>query len=50
VRAARALGKPLVLEVNSPMVLELEETRGLLPALGARIEGSIFVRPAGVRG
>ncbi len=43
VRVARALSKPLVLEVNSPMVLELERTRGLaFPGLGRRVENHIF--------
>jgi glycosyltransferase involved in cell wall biosynthesis len=43
VHVARALKKPLVLEVNSPMVLELEKTRGLsFPALARRIEGRVF--------
>ena len=43
VHAARVLGKPLVLEVNSPMVLELEQTRGLsFPGLARRIEGQVF--------
>jgi len=43
VRAARVLAKPLVLEVNSPMVLELAQTRGLsFPHLARRIEGRIF--------
>jgi len=43
VHAARVLGMPLVLEVNSPMVLELEKTRGLsFPKLARRIEGQVF--------
>lgn len=43
VRAARELSKPLVLEVNSPMVMELEETRGLtFPGLARHVEGQIF--------
>jgi glycosyltransferase involved in cell wall biosynthesis len=43
VRAARALGRPLVLEVNSPMVLELQRTRGLaFPRLARRIEEGVF--------
>lgn len=43
IHAARVLAKPLVLEVNSPMVLELERTRGLsFPALARRIEGEVF--------
>jgi glycosyltransferase involved in cell wall biosynthesis len=43
VLAARRLGKPLVLEVNSPLVLELGRTRGLaFPALGRRIENAVF--------
>jgi glycosyltransferase involved in cell wall biosynthesis len=43
VDAARRLGKPLVLEVNSPMVLEIEKTRGLsFPRLARRIEGRVF--------
>lgn len=42
-RAACRLGVPLVLEVNSPMVLELSRTRGLaFPRLGRRVEGRIF--------
>jgi glycosyltransferase involved in cell wall biosynthesis len=41
--AARRLGKPLVLEVNSPMVLELERTRGLsFPRLARRTERHVF--------
>jgi glycosyltransferase involved in cell wall biosynthesis len=41
--AARALGKPLVLEVNSPMVLELGRTRGLsFPRLARRVETDLF--------
>jgi glycosyltransferase involved in cell wall biosynthesis len=43
VRAARVLGKPLVLEVNSPMVLELGRTRGLsFPRLARRVEQQVF--------
>jgi glycosyltransferase involved in cell wall biosynthesis len=43
VRAARALGLPLVLEVNSPMVLELGRTRGLsFPGLARRVEEQVF--------
>ncbi|MCK6446297.1 MAG: glycosyltransferase family 4 protein [Planctomycetes bacterium] len=43
VRACRKLGVPLVLEVNSPMVLELSKTRGLsFPATARRIEKRIF--------
>ncbi len=43
VRAARVLGKPLVLEVNSPMVLELSRTRGLsFPGLARRVENDVF--------
>jgi len=41
--AARRLGVPLVLEVNSPMVLELERTRGLgMPRTARRMERWIF--------
>ena len=43
--AARALGLPFLLEVNSPMVLELGRTRGLsFPRLAARVENRIFRR------
>ena len=43
VRAARNLGVPLVLEVNSPMVLELSKTRGLsFPGLASKTERWIF--------
>jgi len=43
VRAAHTLGRPLVLEVNSPMVLELERTRGLsFPRLARAVETRIF--------
>jgi len=43
VRAAHALRRPLVLEVNSPMVLELSRTRGLsFPRLARRLEDWIF--------
>ncbi|MFT4537863.1 MAG: glycosyltransferase involved in cell wall biosynthesis [Planctomycetota bacterium] len=43
VRAAARLGLPLVLEVNSPMVLELSRTRGLsFPRMAARVEIGIF--------
>jgi len=39
------LGLPLMLEVNSPMVMELSRTRGLsFPRLAARVEGGIFRR------
>lgn len=45
VRAAEQLGLPLVLEVNSPMVLELSRTRGLsFPRFAERLERSIFRR------
>ena len=45
VLAARSLGIPLVLEVNSPMVDELSRTRGLhLEGLARRAERSIFTR------
>ena len=41
--AARKLAIPLVLEVNSPMVLELGRTRGLsFPGLAQRIEDRVF--------
>lgn len=41
--AARALRIPLVLEVNSPMVLELSRTRGLsMPRTAERLERHIF--------
>ncbi len=43
VQVARRLRKPLVLEVNSPMVLELQKTRGLsFPRLAKRLEDFIF--------
>ena len=43
VHAARVLALPLVLEVNSPMVLELARTRGLsFPGLARRVETGIF--------
>lgn len=43
VRACGRLGVPLVLEVNSPMVLELARTRGLVfPRMARRIETRIF--------
>jgi len=43
IQAARRLGKPIVLEVNSPMVLELQKTRGLsFPRLARRLEDFIF--------
>lgn len=43
VLAARSLGRPLVLEVNSPMVLELSKTRGLsFPRTARRLEDWIF--------
>ena len=43
VQAARRLGCPLVLEVNSPMVHELENTRGLsFPRLARRVETYVF--------
>jgi glycosyltransferase involved in cell wall biosynthesis len=42
-QAARALRIPLILEVNSPMVLELSRTRGLVfPKLAARVERHLF--------
>ena len=41
--ASKELGVPLVLEVNSPMVLELSKTRGLyFSKLGERVEKEIF--------
>ncbi len=43
VRAAASAGRPLVLEVNSPLVLELERTRGLaFPGLARRAERRIL--------
>jgi len=45
VGAAERLGLPIVLEVNSPMVLELAQTRGLAwPRLARRVERRIFRR------
>jgi len=45
VQASRILNKPIVLEVNSPMVLELSKTRGLsFPRVARRQENSIFKR------
>lgn len=42
-QAAGRLRVPHVLEVNSPMVLELSKTRGLsFPRLAKRVEGGIF--------
>jgi glycosyltransferase involved in cell wall biosynthesis len=42
-QAARRVGCPLVLEVNSPMVLELENTRGLsFPGVARRMEAHVF--------
>ncbi len=47
VMAAHRLRKPLVLEVNSPMVLELQKTRGLsFPRLASNVEKYVF-REAG---
>lgn len=43
VKVAQSEGIPLVLEVNSPMVLELSRTRGLsFPRHARRVEASIF--------
>ncbi|HVS19505.1 MAG TPA: glycosyltransferase family 4 protein [Planctomycetota bacterium] len=43
ITAARRLEVPLVLEVNSPMVLELSRTRGLgMPRVAERMERHIF--------
>jgi len=43
VSAARALGLPIVLEVNSPLVDELLATRGLaMPGVARRVERAIF--------
>ncbi|MCZ6599181.1 MAG: glycosyltransferase [Planctomycetota bacterium] len=43
VLAARRLRLPLVLEVNSPMVLELQRTRGLsFPGLARKLESFVF--------
>jgi glycosyltransferase involved in cell wall biosynthesis len=43
VMAARRLHKPLVLEVNSPLVLELSRTRGLsFPRLAERLERHVL--------
>lgn len=45
VKAAKELGIPIILEVNSPMVLELSKTRGLsFPRYARRVETSIFQR------
>lgn len=42
-RASKRLGVPLILEVNSPMVLELGRTRGLsFPRMAARLERRVF--------
>lgn len=44
VLAARRLGVPLVLEVNSPLVLELSRTRGLtFEGLAHRVERFVFL-------
>ncbi len=41
--AAKRTGLPLILEVNSPMVLELEKTRGLsFPDLARKVERYVF--------
>lgn len=43
VQAAKRLGIPIVLEVNSPMVLELSRTRGLsFPRMADRVERRVF--------
>ena len=43
IQAARRCRRPIVLEVNSPMVLELERTRGLsFPRTARRLESWIF--------
>lgn len=43
VASARALKKPIVLEVNSPMVLELQRTRGLsFPRMARSMERFVF--------
>jgi glycosyltransferase involved in cell wall biosynthesis len=43
INAARELRRPLVLEVNSPMVLELERTRGLyFKRLAQRVERNVL--------
>ncbi len=43
VQAARRVGCPLVLEVNSPMVLELQNTRGLsFPGVARKMETHVF--------
>ena len=43
IMAARRLRRPLILEVNSPMVLELEKTRGLsFPRMADRVERFVF--------
>jgi len=43
VLATRKLGLPLVLEVNSPMVLELERTRGLsFPGFARKLESFVY--------
>lgn len=45
VRESARTGLPLILEVNSPMVLELQKTRGLsFPRHARRVETSIFQR------
>ena len=49
VRASRKLSLPIVLEVNSPMALELARTRGLaFPRLARRVERSILQRASRV--
>ena len=45
VATSEALNIPLILEVNSPLVLELSRTRGLaFPRLARRVENRIFQR------
>lgn len=45
VMAAKHLGLPLILEVNSPLVLELERTRGLsFPGLARKLENFVYTK------
>jgi glycosyltransferase involved in cell wall biosynthesis len=49
VAATRRLRRPLVLEVNAPMVLELERTRGLVfPGLARKVERHVLTSAARV--